>query len=86
LKKTRRKGSPQKGRQKKMKTTIGARLSPSVQRLLMEFLQISGASKSLITNAAIEEMVPIWLERLKGGRSWFKPDPANRGAHNVSGE
>jgi hypothetical protein len=53
---------------------------------LMEFLQISGASKSLITNAAIEEMVPIWLERLKGGRSWFKPDPTNHGAHNVSGE
>jgi hypothetical protein len=84
LKKRRRKAVP-KGKQK-MKATIGARLSSSNQRLLTEFLEISGASKSLVTNAAIEEMVPIWLERLKGGRSWFKPNPANHGAHNMTGE
>jgi hypothetical protein len=55
LKKRRRKAVP-KGKQK-MKATIGARLSSSNQRLLTEFLEISGASKSLVTNAAIEEMV-----------------------------
>lgn len=55
--------------------TIGGKLTQTNKAEVPVFLELTGASKSFLLNAALETAIPIFKRRMKSGHSWYKADP-----------